>query len=78
MVFWNPQDIGLGIIGGVLIGIATSIHFLVKGRVTGFSGIVFSIITYDQPSFHWKVSLMMGVIIASGIFFLAYGYTIRS
>jgi len=77
MVFWNASDIGLGVIGGVLIGIATSIHFLLKGRVTGFSGIVYSIITFDLPSFFWKVSLMMGVVIASSIFFLIYGYSIN-
>lgn len=77
MVFWNASDIGLAVIGGVLIGIATSIHFLLKGRVTGFSGIVYSIITFDLPSFYWKVSLMMGVVIASSIFFLIYGYSLN-
>lgn len=74
MVYWNGYDIALGVIGGVLIGVATSIHYLLKGRVTGFSGIVYSIITFDKPSFYWKVSLMMGVVIASSIFFLIYGY----
>lgn len=47
MVFWNGTDIGLAVIGGALIGIATSIHYVVKGRVTGFSGIMYSISTYD-------------------------------
>lgn len=76
MVFWNATDIGLAVIGGALIGIATSLHYVIKGRVTGFSGILFSIVTYDLPSFFWKVSLMMGVMIASSIFYLAYGYSI--
>ncbi|CAD8098466.1 unnamed protein product [Paramecium primaurelia] len=73
MVFWNETDIGLAVIGGALIGIATSLHYVVKGRVTGFSGILYSIVTYDLPSFFWKVSLMMGVMMASSIFYLAYG-----
>lgn len=76
MVFWNGTDIGLAVIGGALIGIATSLHYIVKGRVTGFSGILYSIATYDLPSFFWKVSLMMGVVMASSIFYLAYGYGI--
>lgn len=76
MVFWNGTDIGLAVIGGALIGIATSLHYVVKGRVTGFSGILYSIATYDLPSFFWKVSLMMGVVMASSIFYLVYGYRI--
>lgn len=37
------------IIGGLLIGIATTLHLALKGRITGISGIFYSIITCDKP-----------------------------
>lgn len=31
--------------GGLILGIATSLHFALKGKVTGMSGIMFGIIS---------------------------------
>lgn len=78
MVYWNSEDVYLALIGGVLIGVATSIHYLVKGRVTGFSGIYYSLITYDKSSFYWKLALMSSVALAGAVMFKAYnnGYSI--
>lgn len=74
MVHWNSSEVILALLGGVFIGLATSIHYLVMGRVTGFSGIYYSLITYDKSSFFWKLSLMSCVMMASCIMFLIYGY----
>lgn len=74
MVLWNPSDIYLALIGGTIIGIATSTHYLLMGRVTGFSGIFYSLITFDKSSFYWKLSLMAAVMLASCIMFLIYEF----
>jgi len=74
MVYWNPADVWLALIGGGIIGVSTTLHLLLRGRVTGFSGIFFSLVTFDKSSFLWKLCLIMAVILISGIMFLIYGY----
>lgn len=34
--------------GGLIIGIATSLHYVLKGNITGMSGIVFGIASLDK------------------------------
>ena len=70
----NLKDIYLAAAGGLIIGIATSIHYLLKGRVTGFSGIFYSLITFDKNSFYWKLSLMSSVVLSSSILYRYFGY----
>lgn len=72
-MYWNVFDVYLALIGGLLMGITTSFHLVVRGRVTGFSGIMFSIFTFDRKSFFWKSALMLSLAIVSTIFFKIYG-----
>lgn len=76
MVFWNEYDIANAIIGGLLIGAATTFHFLFKGRITGFSGIYYSLVTMEQQSFLWKLTLMASIVVVSCGLFKAYGLLI--
>lgn len=78
-ICWNADDVYLALIGGCLIGIATSIHYLLMGRVTGFSGIYYSLITFDKGSWNWKLGLMSSVMLASCIMFKIYdnGYNVK-
>ena len=70
----NMFDIYLASLGGLIIGIATTIHYLFLGKATGFSGIYFSIITFDSKSIVWKTSLLAGVVLTSSTMFIYYGY----
>lgn len=36
--------------GGVIVGIATSLHYILKGSVTGMSGIMYGIISMDKSN----------------------------
>jgi len=36
--------------GGVLLGIATSLNYCLRGKVTGMSGIVFGVISCNKGS----------------------------
>lgn len=73
-MYWNISDVSLAMIGGLLMGICTSLHLILKGRTTGFSGILYGIFTFDMKSLFWKIALMMGVTCMSSIFFKIYGY----
>ena len=73
----NMFDIYLASLGGLLIGIATTIHYLFLGKATGFSGIYYSIITFDLKSIVWKTSLLAGVVLTSSTMFIYYRYLNR-
>jgi uncharacterized membrane protein YedE/YeeE len=38
----------LAIVGGILLGIATSLNYCLRGKVTGMSGILFGIVTLNK------------------------------
>ena len=69
----SSSDAGFAILGGVLIGVSTSLHLLLKGRVTGMSGIFYSLITFDKSSFLWKTSLTSGMLFVSSLMMLVIG-----
>jgi len=73
MFYWNQYDVYLATIGGLYIGIATSAHLWIKGRITGFSGIFYSLITFETKSFFWKLALILSVVAISAIMFQIYG-----
>lgn len=67
--------------GGIFIGIATSIHYVLKGNVTGMSGILYGIISLEKSKnifiiddLHNKLSILGGIIFASALFFNIFGY----
>jgi hypothetical protein len=39
-------------IGGIILGIATSIHYVLKGNVTGMSGIIFDIFFFHMRTYY--------------------------
>jgi uncharacterized membrane protein YedE/YeeE len=62
--FW---DVFIPFLGGAFLSLSTSIHLLLKGRVTGMSGIYFGIISNDSANLGWRVSLVCAMMI-SGAF----------
>lgn len=53
-------------IGGILISLSTSINFYLKGRITGFSGILYNLWTGDleKSENEWRWSFIYGLISA--------------
>ena len=43
MVNFDTNQIIFASIGGIILGIATSINYVIRGKVTGMSGTVFGI-----------------------------------
>lgn len=61
----------LGSLGGLCIAIASSLHLYLKGRVTGFSGILFNLWSCQIPDNHWRWLLVLGLMTSSAIMRLA-------
>jgi uncharacterized membrane-anchored protein YitT (DUF2179 family) len=40
-------------IGGIILGIATSFHYMLKGNVTGMSGIIYDIVFLNMSIFRY-------------------------
>lgn len=59
--------------GGFLIAVASSFNLYFKGRVTGFSGIVYNLWARDDPNNIWRWTLVFGLISSSLIFKIAIG-----
>lgn len=50
MVNFNPDQIIFAAVGGILLGIATSINYVIRGKVTGMSGIVYGIVSLNKST----------------------------
>lgn len=48
MVTFDTNQIIFASIGGLLLGVATSFNYIVRGKVTGMSGIVYGIISLNR------------------------------
>jgi len=71
MVLYSSYDYGMATIGGILISLATSFNLLLKGRVTGMSGIFYGLITLNEII--WRFALIIGMIWTSNLFRFAAG-----
>ena len=72
-------------IGGIILGIATSLHYVLKGNVTGMSGILYGIVSFNQgitfiylDDFSTKLSTVGGLLTAGGIFFDIFRYDTKN
>jgi uncharacterized membrane protein YedE/YeeE len=86
MVLVDENPYYYAAIGGILLGLATTLNYALRGRVTGMSGAVYGILTLHKCKFwliiedlHEKLSIIGGMLVASGVFFDIFGYgTINS
>ena len=64
--------------GGILIGIAATIIFLVNGRIMGISGIIGNLITYKETDQkYWRIIFILGAL-AGPLFFIILFKEIKS
>ena len=48
MIDINTNPLYYAAAGGIILGIATSLNYCLRGKVTGMSGIVFGIISFNK------------------------------
>lgn len=62
------EDYLAPLMGGILIGLASSLLLLFKGKIFGISGILFGVLQKPDKEFGWRLSIIVGIISGSFIF----------
>lgn len=62
----SDDDIKKAIYGGLLMSLASSLFYLLKGRMTGMSGLLPSIYKSDINNY-WKIAMLASIVLTSGI-----------
>ena len=60
IVNFTPME---SLLGGLIIGLAVAILYLMRGNYTGISGIYFNVISVNKSGFLWRFLFIMGLII---------------
>lgn len=50
MVHVDPTALVYAAIGGALLGISTSLHYALRGKITGMSGLLYSLISINRST----------------------------
>jgi uncharacterized membrane protein YedE/YeeE len=62
-----------GAIGGLLIGLSSSLMMLFVGRITGISGIVGGVLMPRAGEFSWRLSFLLGMFVGGGVLLAFHG-----
>lgn len=62
-----------GLIGGILIGIASTLLLLANGRIAGISGIVGGLLTPQRGEAGWQAMFVVGLLIGAFAYMLVQG-----
>ena len=70
---WANFTLLNSLIGGILIGIAAIIVFIVNGRIMGISGIIGNLITHKETDqISWRIIFILGVLIGPLLFIIFF------
>jgi len=61
------MEIFLSFIGGLLIAIASSANFLLSGKITGFSGLFWSLVSFQKGQLLWKIAFISMFILTGSL-----------
>ncbi|UYL09394.1 YeeE/YedE family protein [Bdellovibrio sp. SKB1291214] len=56
------ENILMALGGGAVIGLATALFLILNGRVTGISGILNGLFTYNKSDYFWRLFFVIGMI----------------
>ncbi|QWD92482.1 YeeE/YedE family protein [Polynucleobacter asymbioticus] len=59
---WLAFTPGPSLLGGVLLGIATSAYVLLHGRILGISGIIGGLLRPVKQMWVWRIVLLLGIL----------------
>ena len=62
-----------GLLGGMLIGLATTLMLLLNGRIAGISGIVGGLLTRKGSEVGWRAMFVAGLLLGAFVYMLATG-----
>jgi uncharacterized protein len=62
-----------GLIGGLLIGLATVLLLVFNGKIVGISGIVYGLLTRKGQAVEWRAVFIVGMLLGAFTYVLATG-----
>jgi uncharacterized membrane protein YedE/YeeE len=65
-----------GLIGGMLIGLATALMMLLNGRIAGISGIVGGLLARNGSEVGWRAVFVVGLLLGAFVYLLPTGGTL--
>jgi uncharacterized membrane protein YedE/YeeE len=65
---WTHFTPWLSLVGGLLLGIATSAFILLNGRILGISGILGGLLPPNKGDVSWRISFILGLFAAPWVF----------
>lgn len=72
---WNHFTPWASLAGGLLLGLASALFILVNGRILGISGIVGGLLRPKSGDVGWRLSFVLGLLVAPLLYFLVAGPT---
>lgn len=65
-----------GLIGGLLIGLATVLMMLLNGRIAGISGIIGGLLARRSSEVGWRAVFLAGLLLGAFVYMLATGSSV--
>ena len=74
-IAWNNFTPWASLAGGLLLGLASALFILVNGRILGISGIMGGLLRPKSGDVSWRLSFLLGLLVAPVLYFLVAGPT---
>ena len=75
LIDWTHFTPWAALAGGVLLGLASALFVLLNGRILGISGIVGGLLRPRAGDIGWRLSFVLGMLVAPGLYWLVVGPT---
>lgn len=68
MIDWNNFTPWMSLAGGIVLGLASAMFILFNGRVLGISGIVGGLLRPKTRDIVWRLSFLLGMLVAPSLY----------
>ena len=75
LIDWTHFTPWAALAGGVLLGLASALFVLLNGRILGISGIVGGLLRPRAGDMGWRLTFVLGMLVAPGLDWLVVGPT---
>ena len=75
LIDWTHFTPWAALAGGVLLGLASALFVLLNGRILGISGIVGGLLRPRAGDMGWRLTFVLGMLVAPGLYWLVVGPT---
>lgn len=73
LIDWNHFTPWTALAGGALLGLASALFILLNGRILGISGILGGLLRPRAGDIGWRLSFVLGMLVAPAIYLLLAG-----